>query len=94
MSEDYILKKEHVVIEDDVHAIVDLKKSGEIECWASPEYDLVVWNKEESCAFGLLKKTGETYKLSFSVANHGEFDVKLSEVLKVCEKRFDDMLDW
>ena len=94
VSEDYILKKEHVVIEDDVHAIVDLKKSGEIECWASPEYDLVAWNKEESCAFGLLKKTGETYKLSFSVANHGEFDVTLNEVLKVCEKRFDDMLDW
>ena len=54
----------------------------------------MAWNKEESCAFGLLKKTGETYKLSFSVANHGEFDVTLSEVLKVCEKRFDDMLDW
>ena len=94
MTEEYVIKKEHVVIEDDVHAILDLKKAGEIEWYTSSEYDLVAWNKEESCAFGLLKKTGETYKLSFSVANHGEFDVKLSEVLKVCEKRFDDMLDW
>ena len=94
VTEEYILKKEHVVIEDDVHASVDLQKSGDIECWSSPEYDLAAWNKEESCAFGLLKKTGETYKLSFSVANHGEYDVKLNEVLKVCKKRFDDMLDW
>lgn len=61
---EYVLKKEHVVIEDDVHAILDLKKAGEIECWAIPEYDLVAWNKEEGCVFGLLKKSGKNYKLS------------------------------
>ena len=45
MTAEYIIKKEHVVIEDDVHAILDLQKTGEIECYAIPEYDLVAWNK-------------------------------------------------
>jgi hypothetical protein len=94
MTLEYVLKKEHVVIEDDVHAILDLKKTGEIECWASPHYDLVAWNKEENCVFGLLKKTGENYKLSFAVANFSEQDIELTKVLKVCAKHFDDMLDW
>jgi hypothetical protein len=94
MTLEYVLKKEHVVIEDDVHAILDLKKAGEVEWYTSPEYDLVAWNKEESCVFGLLKKTGEAYKLSFTVANHGEQELELSKVLKVCEKHFNDMLDW
>ena len=31
MTAEYIIKKEHVVIEDDVHAILDLKKAGEVE---------------------------------------------------------------
>ena len=92
-AENYTLNKGHIVIEDDVHAILDLKKTGEIECWAIPDYDLVAWNKEESCVFGLLKKTGETYKLSFAVENHGEHELELSKVLKVCKKHFDDMLD-
>jgi len=94
MTWEYVLKKEHVVIEDDVHAVLDLKKSGEIECWASPEHDLVAWNKEENCVFGLLKKTGESYDLSFTVAHFGEHTVELKEVLKICRKNFDDMLDW
>ena len=93
MTLEYGLKKEHVVIEDDVPAILDLTKTGEVEWYASPEYDLVAWNKEESCVFGLLKKTGETYKLSFAVENHGEHELELSKVLKVCKKHFDDMLD-
>ena len=91
---EYVLKKEHVVIEDDVHAILDLKKAGEVEWYTSPEYDLVAWNKEESCVFGLLKQTGETYNLSFNVANHGEYDLELDKVLKVCNERFEAMLDW
>jgi len=94
MSWDYTLKDEYVVIEDDVHAIVDLQKAGDIECWAKPEYDLVAWNKEENCVFGLLQKLGVNYKLSFTVANFGEHEVQLSEVLKICKKNFDDMLDW
>ena len=94
MTWNYSLNNEHVVIEDDVHAILDLKKSGEIECWSKPEYDLVAWNKEENCVFGLLKMTDETYTLSFTVAYFGEYDVQLSEVLKICKKNFDDMLDW
>ena len=94
MTLEYVLKKEHVVIEDDVHAILDLTKTGEIECYATPEYDLVAWNKEESCVFGLLNKTGETYKLSFNVANHGEYDLELDKVLEVCNERFEAMLDW
>ena len=60
MTWEYVLKKEHVVIEDDVYAVLDLKKSGEIECWTSPEYDLAAWNKEENGVFGFMKKTGET----------------------------------
>ena len=48
MTWNYSLNSEHVVIEDDVHAILDLKKSGEIKCWSKPEYDFLVWNKEES----------------------------------------------
>ena len=94
MALEYVLKKEHVVIEDDVHAILDLKKAGKVEWYTSPEYDLVAWNKEESCVFGLLNKTGKTYKLSFNVANHGEYDLELDKVLKVCQERFEDMLDW
>jgi hypothetical protein len=94
MTWEYVFKKAHVVIEDDVHAILDLKKSGEIECWASPAYDLVAWNKEENCVFGLLKMKGGAYTLSFIVANFGEYEVQLSEVLKICKKNFDDMLDW
>ena len=39
MTLEYVLKKEHVVIEDDVHAILDLKKAGEVEWYTSPEYD-------------------------------------------------------
>ena len=94
MTAEYIIKKEHVVIEDDVHAILDLQKTGEVECYAIPEYDLVAWNKEENCVFGLLKQTGDTYNLSFNVANHGEYDLELDEVLKVCNERFEAMLGW
>ena len=94
MALEYVLKKEHVVIEDDVHAILDLKKVGEVEWYTSPEHDLVAWNKEENCVFGLLKQTGETYNLSFNVANHGEYDLELDKALKVCNERFEAMLDW
>ena len=94
MTEEYVIKKEHVVIEDDVHAILDLKKAGKIEWYTSSEYDLVAWNKEENCVFGLLKQTSGTYNLSFNVANHGEYDLELDKVLKVCNERFEAMLDW
>jgi hypothetical protein len=94
MTAEYIIKKEHVVIEDDVHAILDLKKAGEVDWYTSAEYDLVAWNKEEKCVFGLLKQTGDTYNLSFNVANHGEYDLELDKVLKVCNLRFEAMLDW
>jgi len=94
MTAEYIIKKEHVVIEDDVHAILDLKKAGEVDWYTSVEYDLVAWNKEEKCVFGLLKQTGDTYNLSFNVANHGEYDLELDKVLKVCNLRFEAMLDW
>jgi hypothetical protein len=94
MTAEYIIKKEHVVIEDDVHAILDLKKAGEVDWYTSAEYDLVAWNKEEKCVFGLLKQTGDTYNLSFNVANHGEYDLELDKVLKVCNERFEAMLGW
>ena len=93
MTWNYSLNSEHVVIEDDVHAILDLKKSGEIECWSKPEYDLVAWNKEENCVFGLLRKVGENYNLSFTVENFGQPTVRIDEVLKICKKNFGDMLD-
>ena len=63
MSGEYLIKREHVVIEDDVHAILDLKKAGEVDWYTSAEYDLVAWNKEEKCVFGLLKQTGNSYQL-------------------------------
>ena len=94
MTAEYIIKKEHVVIEDDVHAILDLKKAGEVDWYTSAEYDLVAWNKEEKCVFGLLKQTGDTYNLSFNVANHGEYDLELDKVLKVYNERFEAMLGW
>ena len=94
MSGEYVIKKEHVVIEDDVHAVLDLKKSGEVDWYTSAEYDLVVWQKEASRVFGLLKQTGETFNLSFNVANHGEYDLELDKVLKVCNERFEAMLGW
>lgn len=93
-GKDYLLCKEHIVIEDDAHAILDLKKSGQIEYWSHSNYDLVVWNKEENCVFGLLKKIDETYKLSFAVNHLGQHTVQLDEALKVCKKFFDAMLDW
>ena len=94
MTWEYVLKDEHIVIEDEVHAVIDLEKSGEVECWSKPEYDLVAWNKEENCVFGLLQQVGENYNLSFTVANFGQPKVRLDEVLKICKKNFDDMLDW
>ena len=94
MTSEYVIKNEHVVIEDDVHAILDLKKAGEVDWYTSAEYDLVAWNKEERCFFGLLKQSGDTYNLSFTVANHGEYDLELDKVLKVCNERFEAMLDW
>ena len=42
----------------------------------------------------LLKQTGETYNLSFNVANHGEYGLELDKALKVCNERFEAMLDW
>ena len=48
-------------------------------------FDLIAWNKKESSVFGLLKQTGGTYKLSFTVANHGEHELELSKVLKANE---------
>ena len=94
MSGNYVIKKEHVVIEDAVHAILDLKKAGEVDWYTIDQYDLVAWNKEESCVFGLIKQTGDTYNLSFNVANHGEYDLELNALLKVCNERFEAMLDW
>ena len=94
MNAEYIIKKEHVVIEAAVPAILDLKKAGEVDWYTSAEYDLVAWNKEEKCVFGLLKQTGDTYNLSFNVANHGEYDLELDKVLKVCNERFEAMLGW
>ena len=94
MSGEYLIKMEHVVIEDDVHAILDLKKAGEVDWYTSPEYDLLAWNKVESCVFCLLKQTGETYNFFFNVANHGEYNLELDKVLKVCNESFEAMLDW
>ena len=94
MTGEYVVKNEHVVIEDDIHAILDLKKAGQVDWYTSAEYDLVAWNKEENCVFGLLKQSGDTYNLSFNVANHGEYNLELDKVLKVCNERFEAMLDW
>ena len=94
MTSEYSLKTEHVLIEDDLHAIINLKESGEIDGWSNSEYDLVVWNKEEDCVFALLKKIDEDYILSFTVPHFGQPTVQLDEVLRICKKNFDDMLDW
>ena len=48
MTWEYVLNDEHIVIEDEVHAVIDLEKSGEITSYAVPQYDLVAWNKEEN----------------------------------------------
>ena len=94
MTWEYVLKDDHIVIEDEVHAVKDLEKSREITSFAVPQYDLVAWNKEENCVFGLLQKAGESYNRSFTVANFDQPTVRLDEVLKICKKNFDDMLDW
>ena len=94
MTWEYVLKDDHIVIEDEVHAVIDLEKSGEITSYAVPQYDLVAWNKEENCVFGLLQKVGESYNLSFTISHFGKRTVQLDEVLKICKNNFDDMLDW
>ena len=94
MTWEYVLKDDHIAIEDEVHAVIDLEKSGEITSYAVPQYDLVAWNKEENCVFGLLQKVGKGYNLSFTISHFGKRTVQLDEVLKICKKNFDDMLDW
>ena len=94
MTWKYVLKDEDVVIEDEVHAVIDLTKSKEIESYPAPKYDLVAWNKEENCVFGLLQKAGESYNLSVTVANFGQPTVRLDEVLKIRKKNFEAMLIW
>ena len=71
MTWEYVLKDDHIVIEDEVHAVIDLEKSGKITSYAVPQYDLVAWNKEENCVFGLLHQAGEGYNLSFTISHFG-----------------------
>lgn len=83
-----------MVSEDNVHAVLDLIKSGEIECWAAPEYDYVAWNKDESCVLGLLKNNGKNYTLTFTVAHLDDYKLDLDFALKVCNQQYIAMLNW
>ena len=51
------------MIADEVPSVKHLEKSGEIEAYTIPKYDLVAWNKEENCVFCLFQKAGESYDL-------------------------------
>jgi len=93
MSWDYTLKDEHVVIEDDVHAIVDLQKAGEISGYSYPEFDMVVWNKGEDAILALLSKIDDKFNLAFTVSFFGESVVSLDQVLTKCQQVWDEMLD-
>ena len=42
----------------------------------------------------ITKKPVGAYTLSFTVAHFGEYNIQLNEVLTLCKKKFDDMLDW
>ena len=93
MSWDYTLKDEHVVIEDDVHAIVDLQKAGEISGYSYPEFDMVVWNKGEDAILALLSKIDDKFNLAFTVSFFGESVVSVDQVLTKCQQVWDEMLD-
>ena len=93
MSWDYALKDEHVVFEDDVHAVVDLQKAGEISGYSYPEFDMVVWNKEEDAILALLSKVDDQFNLAFTVSFFGESIVSLDQVLTKCQQVWDEMLD-
>ena len=47
MSWDYALKDEHVIIEDEVHAVVDIQKYWEVNWYYYTEFYMVVFNKDE-----------------------------------------------
>jgi len=93
MSGDNALKDEHVIIEDDVHAVVDLQKAGEISGYSYPEFDMVVWNKEEDAILALLSKVDDQFNLAFTVSFFGESIVSLDQVLTKCQQVWDEMLD-
>ena len=94
MSWDYALKDEHVVFEDDVHAVVDLQKAGEISGYSYPEFDMVVWNKEEDAVLALLGKVDDQFNLAFTVSFFGESIVSLDQVLTKCQQVWDEMLEF
>ena len=76
MTWEDVFKKEHIVIEADVHAVLDLNKSGAVECWNRKDHDLAAQNKEENCVFGLLKGTSETYDLQFTAATMASINLQ------------------
>ena len=94
MSWDYALKDKHVIIEDDVHAVVDLQKAGEISGYSYPEFDMVVWNKEEDAILALLSKVDDQFNLAFTVSFFGESIVSLDQVLTKCQQVWDEMLEF
>ena len=94
MSGDYALKDEHLIIEDDVHAVVDLQKAGEISGYSYPEFDMVVWNKEEDAVLALLSKVDDQFNLAFTVSFFGESTVSLDQVLTKCQQVWDEMLEF
>ena len=94
MSWDYALKDEHVIIEDEVHAVVDLQKSGEVNGDSYPECDMVVWNKEEDAILALLSKVDDKFNLAFTVSCFGESIVSLDQVLTKCQQVWDEMLEF
>ena len=94
MRGDYALKDEHVVIEDDVHAVLDLQKAGEISGYSYPEFDMVVWNKEENAVLALLSKLDDQFNLAFTVSFFGESIVSLEQVLTKCQQVWDEMLEF
>ena len=94
MSWDYALKDKHVIIEDDVHAVVDLQKAGGVNGYSYPEFDMVVWNKEEYAILALLSKIDDKFNLAFTVSFFGESIVSLDQVLTKCQQVWDAMLEF
>ena len=71
----------------------DRMNAGEISGYSYPEFDMVVWNKEEDAILALLSKVEDQFNLAFTVSFFGESIVSLDQVLTKCQQVWDELLD-
>ena len=93
VSDEYKFNNKHVLRQDELHAIIDLSKSGPII--GHDDCDFLIWNKEENVFFACLRKNDQNnLVISFFVPHFEEPEIDLNDVLDLCRKNYDSMADW